>query len=171
MTNIFLIGPMGSGKTAVGRRLADELGLQFVDSDAEIEARTGVDIPYIFDKEGEAGFRRREAELIAELAGLDNVVLATGGGVPQHAESRRLLAAHGTVVYLYTSVPEQLRRTGKSRNRPLLNNDNPEQVLTELMAQRDPLYREIADLIVETDGRKVAAVAHEVVTQLGQDAD
>jgi shikimate kinase len=162
---------MGSGKTAVGRRLADELQLRFIDSDAELEARTGVDIPYIFEKEGEAGFRRREAALIAELTELNDVVLATGGGVPQHADSRQLLAAHGTVVYLYTSVPEQLRRTGKSRNRPLLNNDNPEQVLTELMEHRDPLYREIADLIVETDSRQVAAVTQEVLATLRQDAD
>jgi shikimate kinase len=165
-SSIFLIGPMGSGKSAVGRRLAGELGLEFVDSDDEIEARTGVDIPYIFEKEGEAGFRRREVAIIEELVQQGGIVLATGGGVPQTAENRALLAAHGTVVYLYTSVAEQLRRTGKSRNRPLLNAGDRLTVLTELLERRDPLYREIADIVVETDGRQVPAVTRELLSML-----
>jgi len=164
--NIYLIGPMGSGKSAVARRLANQLGLAFHDSDEEIESRTGVDIPYIFDKEGEAGFRRREAAVIAELVELDGIVLATGGGVAQDPESRRLLAANGIVVYLYTSVAEQLRRTRKSRNRPLLNNGNRAEVLQRLMDTRDPQYREIADLIIETDGRQVASVTRQLRLQI-----
>lgn len=157
---------MGSGKSAVGRRLARELKLSFVDSDDEIETRTGVDIPYIFDKEGEAGFRQRERDVIADLVTREGLVLATGGGVPQAEENRRLLGRHGTVVYLYTSVPEQLRRTAKSKNRPLLNQDDPEVVLTELLERRDPLYREIADIVIETDGRQVPAVTRELMKLL-----
>jgi shikimate kinase len=161
-SNIYLIGPMGSGKSAVGRRLANQLGLEFLDSDAIIEERTGVDIPYIFEKEGEAGFRQRETAIIAELTALHGLVLATGGGAAEDTESRRRLAANGTVVYLYTSVAEQQRRTRKSRNRPLLNNGDPAEILEQLMQKRDPQYREIADLVVETDGRQVAAVTREL---------
>jgi shikimate kinase len=168
-TNIFLIGPMGSGKSAVGRRLAAELALSFHDSDEEIEARTGVDISYIFEKEGEDGFRRREAAVIAELVTLEHVALATGGGAALDPASRQLLAKHGTVVYLYTSVPEQIHRTRKSRNRPLLNDGDPGEVLEQLMIIRDPLYREIADLVIETDGREVAAVTREIVKALKDD--
>ena len=167
--NIFLIGPMGSGKSAVGRQLAKSLGLEFHDSDEEIEARTGVDIPYIFEKEGEEGFRRREAAVIAELTAMQGVVIATGGGAAQDPASRQLLAEHGTVVYLYTSVPEQIRRTSKSRNRPLLNNGEPGEVLESLMTVRDPQYREIAELVVETDGRQVAAVTREILKALNKD--
>jgi shikimate kinase len=161
--NIFLIGPMGSGKSAVGRQLARTLDLNFHDSDEEIEQRTGVDIPFIFEKEGEAGFRSRETSVIADLTGLQGIVLATGGGAAQDPANRQLLAEHGTVVYLYTSVPEQIRRTHKSRNRPLLNNGEPGVVLDELMTLRDPQYREIADLVVETDGRQVTAVTREIL--------
>lgn len=167
--NIFLIGPMGSGKSAVGRQLARALELAFHDSDDEIEARTGVDIPFIFEKEGEEGFRRREAMVIAELTALEGVVLATGGGAAEDPANRRLLAEHGTVVYLYTSVPEQIRRTSKSRNRPLLNSGDPAKVLEELTTIRDPQYREIADLVVETDGRQVAVVTREILKQLNKD--
>lgn len=162
MTNIFLVGPMGSGKSAVGRRVATDLKLDFYDSDDEIESRTGVDISYIFEREGEAGFRKRETSILEELTGLENIVLATGGGAPGNEDNRRLLAEHGTVVYLYTTVPEQLRRTRKSTHRPLLQVDDPGKVLEELMQQRDPLYREIADIVIETDGRRVPGVAREV---------
>jgi len=164
--NIILIGPMGSGKSAVGRRLATQLGLHFHDSDEEIESRTGVDITYIFEKEGEEGFRKRETAILAELAKLEGVILATGGGAAESADNRRMLAANGTVVYLYTSVPEQIRRTRKSTNRPLLNDGEPGKVLEQLMQRRDPQYREIADLVVETDGRQVATVAREVKAKL-----
>jgi shikimate kinase len=166
--NIFLIGPMGSGKSAVGRRLAREFNLSFCDSDEEIEARTGVDISYIFEKEGEAGFRRREATVIAALMAGENMLLATGGGAAEDPENRRLLSLHGTVVYLYTSVAEQMRRTRKARNRPLLNVEDPRQVLEDLMQQRDPHYRELADIVIETDGRQVAAVTRELKRLLGE---
>lgn len=169
--NIFLIGPMGSGKSAVGRQLARELGLGFHDSDEIIEARTGVDIAYIFEKEGEAGFRQREASVISELVEEEGMVLATGGGAVEDPQTRQLLQAHGTVVYLYTSVPEQLRRTRKSRNRPLLNDGDPGEVLERLMATRDPQYREIADITIETDGRQVAAVTRELKKALNSAAD
>lgn len=163
---IFLIGPMGSGKSAVGRRLASLLGLDFRDSDDEIESRTGVDISYIFEKEGETGFRKREAAVLAELAELDNIVLATGGGAAEDPDTRRMLSTNGTVVYLYTGVEEQKRRTSKSRNRPLLNTDDPAEVLERLMRLRDPQYHEIADIVVLTDGRQVAAVTKEIQKKL-----
>ena len=160
--NLFLIGPMGAGKSAVGRQLARLLHLEFVDSDEEIEARTGVDIPFIFEKEGEEGFRTREVKVIDELSQREGVVLATGGGAVVDADSRSRLGARGFVVYLYTSVQQQLDRTQRGRNRPLLENGDKETVLEELMAIRDPLYREIADLTVDTDGRRVQTVAREI---------
>lgn len=160
--NIFLIGPMGAGKSAVGRQLARMLHLDFVDSDDEIESRTGVDIPFIFEKEGEAGFRRREARVIDELSQLEGIVLATGGGAVIDADSRSRLGARGFVVYLSTSVEQQLRRTSRGRERPLLENADPAAVLDRLMTERDPLYREIADLVVNTDGRRVQTVAREI---------
>ena len=164
--NLFLVGPMGAGKSAVGRQLARMLHMKFMDSDDEIEARTGVDIPFIFEKEGEAGFRRREAAVIDELSQREGIVLATGGGAVVDPQSRNLLGARGLVVYLYTTVNQQLARTRRGRDRPLLETDDPRQVLEELLAARDPLYREIADLVVETDGRKVKAVANEIVERL-----
>ena len=164
--NVFLIGPMGAGKSAVGRQLARLLHLDFFDSDDEIEARTGVDIPFIFEKEGEEGFRKREAKVIDDLSKRDSVVLATGGGAIIDPQSRSHLGARGFVVYLYTSVEQQLDRTRRGRERPLLRNGDRRQILDELMAYRDPLYREIADLVVETDGRKVRAVANEIVDRL-----
>lgn len=164
--NIFLIGPMGAGKSAVGRQLGRLLHLDFVDSDDEIEARTGVDIPFIFEKEGEAGFRKREVSVIDELSQKDGIVLATGGGVVMDAGSRSKLGARGFVVYLCTSVEQQLERTQRGRERPLLNNGDRAQVLRDMMEIRDPLYREIADLVVETDGRRVQKVAKEIFDAL-----
>lgn len=160
--NIILVGPMGSGKSAVGRRLAKQLGLEFWDSDEQIEKRTGVDIAYIFEKEGESGFRQRESAILSELLQKSGIVLSTGGGAAMDPVNRQLMADSGTVVYLYTSVREQIRRTGKSRHRPLLNDGNPAEILEQLMQVRDPQYREIADIIVETDKRQVAAVTREV---------
>ena len=160
--NLFLIGPMGAGKSAVGRQLARLLHLEFVDSDEEIEIRTGVDIPFIFEKEGEEGFRKREIKVIDKLSQREGVVLATGGGAIVDPESRNRLGDRGFVIYLHTSVNQQLERTQKGRERPLLNNGDRGKILSDLMEQRDPLYREIADLIVETDGRKVQTVAHEI---------
>jgi shikimate kinase len=164
--NLFLVGPMGAGKSAVGRQLAKMLHLDFVDSDEEIENRTGVDISYIFEKEGEAGFRKREVQVIDELSQLDGVVLATGGGAIIDPGSRSRLGARGFVVYLHTSVSQQLERTGRGRERPLLENREKAEVLAELMAARDPLYREVADLIIDTDGRRVQAVAREIIDAL-----
>ena len=160
--NLFLVGPMGAGKSAVGRQLARLLHLEFVDSDEEIEMRTGVDIPFIFEKEGEEGFRKREIKVIDKLSQREGVVLATGGGAIVDPESRNRLGARGFVIYLHTSVNQQLERTQKGRERPLLNNGDRGKILSDLMEQRDPLYREIADLIVETDGRRVQTVACEI---------
>ena len=160
--NLFLVGPMGAGKSAVGRQLARMLHLDFVDSDEEIETRTGVDIPFIFEKEGEAGFRKREARVIDDLSQLEGIVLATGGGAVTNADNRNHLGARGFVIYLYTSVRQQLERTNRGRDRPLLENGNKLEVLERLMAERDPLYREIADMVVNTDGRRVQTVAREI---------
>jgi len=164
--NLFLVGPMGAGKSAVGRQLARQLHLEFVDSDEEVEMRTGVDIPFIFEKEGEAGFRKREATVIDDLSQRDGIVLATGGGAIMDPQNRNNLGARGLVVYLHTSVDQQLSRTRKGRDRPLLDNDDPRAVLETLMAAREPLYREIADLTVDTDGRKVRAVVSEIIERL-----
>ncbi len=160
--NLFLVGQMGSGKSAVGRQLARLLHLEFVDSDEEIEARTGVDIPFIFEKEGEEGFRKREVKVIDELSQREGVVLATGGGAIADPDSRSRLGARGFVVYLHTSVKQQLERTRSGRARPLLEKDNKEKILQDLMDEREPLYREISDLVVETDGRRVQTVAREI---------
>ena len=160
--NLYLIGPMGSGKTAVGKRLATLLGKQFFDSDVEIEKRTGVDIRYIFEKEGEQRFREREREVIADLATLDGVIVATGGGAVLDPANRERLARTGTVVYLQATVDAQLQRTKPSRNRPLLMNDDPRAVLERLFAIRQPLYEEIADIRIDTTGRQVRAVAADV---------
>ena len=165
--NLFLIGPMGSGKSAVGRALAAALHRRFFDSDDVIEERTGVDIPFIFEKEGEVGFRRREARVIAELTEEDGIILATGGGAIVNDESRGYLGARGFVVYLKTSVDQQLRRTNRGRDRPLLDQgDDRRGVLENLMLAREPLYLEIADLTVTTDGRKVKAVTNEILDKL-----
>ena len=164
--NIFLIGPMGAGKSAVGRQLARTLHLTFVDSDDEVESRTGVDIAFIFEKEGDEGFRKRESAAIDDLTKMDNVVLATGGGAVMDADNRSHLGGRGFVVYLYTTVDQQAARTRKGRERPLLEGGNRREILEELLAQRDPLYREIADLIVETDGRKVHSVVNEIVQHI-----
>lgn len=164
--NIVLVGPMGSGKTAVGRSLARHLGAPFYDSDTEIVRRTGVDIPYIFEREGESGFREREREAIEALVVLKGIVLATGGGAILLPENRRLLAERGFVVYLETSVEQQTERVKHGRNRPLLSNVDPAIRLKELMMVRDPLYRSIADFTVRTDGRRVKAVADDIVRMI-----
>ncbi len=164
--NIFLVGPMGSGKSAVGRQLAGRLGLTFFDSDAEIESRTGVDIPYIFEKEGETGFRVREREIIDVLTARTGVVLATGGGAVLDPETRARLRSRGCVVYLRTSVDQQLARTRRSGHRPLLRTADPRVTLRQLFEQRAPLYQDVADLTVDTDGRKVRTVVEHIERQL-----
>jgi shikimate kinase len=153
---------MGAGKSAVGRQLARLLQRDFFDSDAEIERRTGVDIPFIFEKEGEEGFRRRERDMIAELASREGIVLATGGGAVLDPANRAALASSGVVVYLEASVAQQLERTRLSNNRPLLDAPDPAERLAALLRQRDPLYRELAELVVPTDGRMVKEVAQEI---------
>jgi shikimate kinase len=161
--NIFLVGPMGSGKTAVGRQVARLLGLPFVDSDHEIELHTGADIPLIFEREGEAGFRRREAEMIAELTARSGIVLATGGGAILASASRQHLQTRGWVVYLETSVAQQAERAGHTRHRPLLAGGDPRQRLEELMVIREPLYRAAADLVVGTTRKRVPTVAGQII--------
>jgi shikimate kinase len=167
--NVFLVGPMGSGKSAVGRQLALRLGLDFLDSDYEIEARTGVDISYIFEREGEAGFRQREAEVIDALSSRDGVLVSTGGGAVLDPRTRERLRARGRVVYLRTSVDQQLARTRRSNDRPLLNNPDPRGTLERLFAERAPLYAEVAEIVADTDGRKVKTVVEQICRQLGVD--
>lgn len=155
---------MGAGKTTVGRRLADLRGMEFADSDQEIEHRTGVDIAYIFEKESEAGFRRRETLVIAELTQRKDLVLATGGGVVLDPANRNVLAARGYVVYLCADLQQQRNRTVRATHRPLLQTADPEETLRQLFEIRDPLYREIADLVVETHGRPAKVLAEEIET-------
>ncbi len=165
-SNIFLIGPMGAGKSTIGRRLAKSLNKSFVDSDHQIEERTGVDIPTIFDIEGEDGFRKREAAMIDELSQSSNIVLATGGGAILREENRQHLMSRGTVIYLQTSVAQQLARTRHDRNRPLLATEDPEARLTELMQVREPLYLDTADIVVDTDNRHSNQVCKEIQKNL-----
>ena len=145
---------------------ARALHLDFADSDDEVESRTGVDIPFIFEKEGEKGFRKREAAAIDDLSRKDGIVLATGGGAVLGPDNRNHLGGRGFVVYLYTSVAQQAARTARGRERPLLDGGDPKRILEELFEVRDPLYREIADLVVETDGRKVKSVVDEIIEHL-----
>lgn len=166
MQNLILVGPMGAGKSTIGRLLAKELRMPFRDSDKEIEVRTGADIPWIFDVEGEQGFRDREQSVIADLAQAGSAVIATGGGAVMRPENRAALSAGGYVVYLHASIEQQIGRTAKDRNRPLLRGPNPEQVLSDLMKVRDPLYREIADIVIETDERPPRMVVQEILNQL-----
>jgi len=153
---------MGAGKTTIGKKLAELCGLEFVDSDHEIEVRTGVDIPFIFEKEGEEGFRRREQAVIADLTQRSGIVLATGGGAVLLPENRNHLSARGTVVYLHASLEQQIHRTERSDNRPLLAGGNREEVLARLLEHRDPLYREVADVVLETDGKNARQLAREI---------
>lgn len=169
LNRVFLVGPMGAGKSTIGKYLARHLGLEFVDTDTEIEERTGADIPWIFDVEGEEGFRDREQQVVEEMTARDNIVLATGGGVVLRPDNRRVLAARGFVIYLYATVDEQVRRTRRDRRRPLLQKGDPEEVLRRLMGIRDPLYREIADHIIETDGCSPRTVAQRLVRELQED--
>ncbi|MGN8158911.1 shikimate kinase AroK [Salinisphaera sp. RV14] len=165
--NIYLVGPMGAGKTTVGRRIAELKGMTFVDSDQEVEKRTGVDISFIFDMEGEEGFRKRERDMIAELSEQPNTVMATGGGAVLDPSTRDLLSARGVVVYLETSLEQQLARTRKSNSRPLLaGSEDMEATLTQLMEVRDPLYRSIADVVVTTGDQQARKLAREIVEQL-----
>lgn len=158
--SIFLVGPMGAGKTTVGKKLAEQRGLHFVDSDHEIEARTGVDISFIFEKEGEEGFRKREQAVLEALTQESGIVLATGGGAIIKADNRSHLKARGYVVYLHASVAQQFSRVERSENRPLLALGDRREILTRLFIERDPLYREVADIVLDTDGKNAKQLAH-----------
>jgi shikimate kinase len=162
--SLFLVGPMGAGKTTIGKRLARRLGYEFRDCDRILEQRTGVDIPLIFELEGEEGFRDRESALLDELTQESGIVLATGGGAVLRPENRAHLLCRGFVVHLGTSVEEQLRRTEHDSNRPLLQTPDRRACLEKLKRTRDPLYREVADLSISTDGRR----AHKVVQDIAR---
>jgi len=164
--NIILVGLMGAGKTSVGKALARILGKRFLDSDQEIERATGVKIPVIFEFEGETGFRARESKMLAELVRLENIVLATGGGAVLSKDNRDLLHAVGTVIYLRAPVRSLVKRTRRDRSRPLLQVADPAAKLTALYEQRDPLYREIAHLVVDTGDQSVRVLAGQIEDKL-----
>lgn len=169
--NIFLVGLMGAGKTTVGKLLSKRLGKAFYDSDHEIEHRTGVNIPVIFELEGEAGFRRREAAVIEELSRMQDIVLATGGGAVLCKQNRENLSQHGFVVYLRAHVSELWHRTRNDKNRPLLQTDDPRARLEKLFAERDPLYREIADIIIDTGDQSVGIIVQHLEELLNKHAN
>lgn len=165
--NIFLIGPMGAGKSTIGREIADRLHLEFFDSDQEIERRTGADIAWVFDLEGEEGFRKREETVIEDLSEKQGIVLATGGGSVISTNTRNHLSARGIVVYLETTIDKQVARTQRDRRRPLLQTEEePRTVLENLAVARNPLYEEIADVIVQTDDQSAKVVAHKIIEKL-----
>ena len=165
--NIYIVGPMGAGKSTIGRQIAQQLHLEFVDSDAEIERRTGAEIAWVFDVEGEDGFRKREADVISDLTEQQGIVLATGGGSIISKDVRNKLSARGLVVYLETTIDKQVARTQRDKRRPLLRSENPRQVLEDLAKLRNPLYEEIADLTVQTDEQSAKLVAKEIIDKLG----
>ena len=164
--NVFLVGPMGVGKTTIGSVLAELLDLEFFDSDKEIEASTGADIPWIFDVEGESGFRVRETRMIDQLSARQNIVLATGGGAVGSEENREKLKTRGLVVYLRASIAQQVERTSRDRTRPLLQTPDPEKTIRELMQLREPLYQEVADITIDTNRRNPKAVSQDICRQL-----
>ncbi|TDF36644.1 shikimate kinase AroK [Alteromonadaceae bacterium M269] len=165
--NIFLVGPMGAGKSTIGRHLADELHLEFYDSDQEIERRTGADIAWVFDLEGEEGFRVREENMINELSDKQGIVLATGGGSIISKTVRNRLSARGIVVYLQTTIDKQVARTQRDKRRPLLQTEDPAKVLIDLAEERNPLYEEVADYIIDTDDQSARAVANQIIDKIG----
>ena len=161
--NIFIVGPMGSGKSTVGKIISDELFLTFHDTDEEIENRTGASIDWIFDLEGEEGFRKRETKILDELAQLNAIVLSTGGGIILSDENRDTLSSRGTVFYLATPISVQLERTSKDKDRPLLKNGDPETILKELHETREELYESVADYVVNTENLTSQEVAAEII--------
>jgi shikimate kinase len=166
LSNIFLVGLMGAGKTTVGRALAKKLDKQFIDSDHEIEARTGASIPWIFEIEGEAGFRQRESEVIRDLTAQSDIVLATGGGAILKPENRAYLKERGTVIYLRASINSILQRTSHDKNRPLLQTADPRQRLEQLAHEREPYYLEVADFTIDTGRPNVQSLIQTILTQL-----
>ncbi len=166
--NIFLVGPMGAGKSTVGRQLAKTLNKEFVDCDREIEERTGVTIAIIFEVEGEEGFRKRERAMVEQLTERDGIVLATGGGVVLDEANRSRLRTRGFAIYLDAPIDLLVERTARDRQRPLLQTDDPKAKLVALAAEREPLYQQVADMVVKTDGRTARHVAKEVVRRISQ---
>ncbi|MDX1432565.1 MAG: shikimate kinase AroK [Gammaproteobacteria bacterium] len=166
--NIYLVGPMGAGKSTVGRQLAKALGKEFVDCDKELEQRTGVTISLIFEVEGEEGFRKRERAMLEELAERDDVVLATGGGVVLDEANRALLRSRGYAIYLNAPLELLIERTARDRDRPLLQTEDPQATLAKLVSERDPLYRQVADMTVKTNRRTARHVVKEIVRRLSQ---
>ena len=165
--NIVLVGPMGCGKTTVGRQLASKLNQDFFDTDHEIINKTGVSIDHIFDIEGEKGFRRRESEVLESLCDMNNIVLATGGGVVLLEQNREVLKSAGVVVYLSSSVEQLLRRTAKSKTRPLLENSlDRKKTITEIVNARDKYYREVATIVIDTTGKKLNEVIDIIMNDL-----
>lgn len=162
--NIILVGPMGAGKTTIGKQLAQQSGRDFYDSDREIEKHTGANIPLIFELEGEEGFRKREKNTLIELTQKQDIVLATGGGAVLDPDNRALLTKHGFVIYLSAPLAQLFNRTSKDRNRPLLQTKNPRKKLEEIIATRDPLYREVADIVIETDDKPVRNVVKNLMS-------
>ncbi|GAA5193379.1 shikimate kinase AroK [Ferrimonas gelatinilytica] len=158
---------MGAGKSTIGRHLAQMLHLEFFDSDHEIEARSGADISWVFDVEGEEGFRKREARVIEDLTEKQGIVLATGGGSVISKEVRNRLSARGIVVYLETTIDKQVARTQRDKRRPLLQVDEPREVLEKLAEERNPLYEEVSDIVVRTDEQSAKVVANEIIERLG----
>jgi shikimate kinase len=167
--NIFLVGPMGSGKSTIGRQLARVLRRRFYDSDREIEKRTGVTISWIFEMEGEEGFREREQRIIEELSAKNNIVLATGGGAILREENRALLKQHGKVIYLSSTAEQLYKRTAHDKKRPLLQTADRRQQIENLLKIRDPLYREVADIVIQTGARSVQNTVNTVIRKLKQD--
>ncbi|WP_294495682.1 shikimate kinase AroK [uncultured Ruminobacter sp.] len=161
--SIFLVGPMGAGKSTIGKILSELTSLPLIDSDTEIEKRTGADISWVFDVEGEEGFRKREEAVIDELTQKKGIILATGGGAVKNAHNRSALSSRGVVVYLKTSVEKQYQRTCRDTRRPLLNNPDPLGTLQRLMAEREPLYTEVADIVVETDQYSARQIAVQII--------
>ncbi len=161
--NVFLVGPMGVGKTTIGRIVAEQLALDFFDSDLEIESTTGADIPWIFDVEGESGFRERERKMIDHLSSKANIVLATGGGAVLASESRVCLSSRGVVVYLHASISQQLQRTSRDKSRPLLQTSDRREKILALMEFREPFYREIADIVIDADKGNPKSIAAKIV--------
>ena len=167
INNIILVGPMGSGKTTIGRRLSERLSLDFFDSDHEIVNTTGVSIDHIFDVEGEKGFRARESDVLKKLCNMANIVLATGGGAVILEENRELMKKASSIIYLSSSVDQILRRTAKSKTRPLLEkSNNRRKTITDIVEARDPLYREVSSNIIDTNGKKLNEVIDEIIEAL-----
>lgn len=168
--NIFLIGPMGAGKTSVGRYLAQYLNKEFYDSDQEIEKKTGVSLTWIYDLEGMEGFRQREKEVIDDLSKLSNIVLSTGGGCIETPDVRQILSKRGIIIYMEVSLDTQLSRLKRDKKRPLLQGENSQEALLKFWREREPIYEDIADFTVSTDKRSVRDVCNDILTWLGKEA-